>query len=122
MIAAVVTGNIGRDGEFTVASRHFEKGEERTLWTRVSFWGQRAAKLAPHIRKGGRIAARGSLSVREYIGKDGKAFSLEMRADDVELLGKPEGDRPAVSTGTQHRTVSAREAYGPGADDDGDPF
>ncbi len=98
MISATVSGNVGRDAElkrvgdgevleFSVASTRREKGEKLTDWIRVSLWGKRAVALAPHITKGSRVAVRGSLHGRAYAGKDGPAISLEMRADDLELLG-----------------------------------
>lgn len=99
MIAATVSGTIAKDAElrnprggeqvlcFSVASRRWANGQETTDWVSVSMWGKRAAAIANHVTKGSRIAARGALHVREY-EKDGtKRFALELRADDVELLG-----------------------------------
>lgn len=121
MISATVSGTIGKDGElktvgqhevleFSIASRRWEKSAEATDWVRVSFWGQRAAKVAAYIKKGGKVAVRGSLYGRAYAGKDGPACSLEMRADDVELLG---GGERSEEPRTQHRTVSARDTFDP---------
>lgn len=103
MISAVVTGNIGKDASvrehdgkavvsFSVASRRYERGGEQTDWVDVSFWGARARGLASHLKKGGRVCARGTILVREYEYNGQRRTSLSLRADDVELLGgKPQG-------------------------------
>lgn len=102
MISAVVTGNIGKDASvrehdgktvvsFSVASRRYERGVEQTDWVDVSFWGARARGLALHLKKGGRVCARGTILVREYEYNGQRRTSLSLRADDVELLGgKPQ--------------------------------
>jgi single-strand DNA-binding protein len=103
MIAATVTGNVGKDAttrehdgktvlSFTVASRRFEKGQEHTDWVDVSLWGERGKKLAQYVTKGSRIAARGTVWQREYEHQGQKRYSLTMRADDVELLGTKRED------------------------------
>lgn len=105
MISAVISGTVGKDAEvrvpnmkgdsvasFTVASRRYQNGEESTDWVSVSFWGKRAEAIAPHVTKGSRVAVRGALHVREYEHNGAKRWSLELRADDVELLGGPKKD------------------------------
>lgn len=98
MIAATVTGNIGQDARkgmagdtpvvnVSVASRRYEKGAEQTDWIDVAFFGVRAEKIAQYLTKGSRIAARGTLHIREYTHNNEKRFALTMRADDIELLG-----------------------------------
>lgn len=98
MIAAVVSGNLGRDAElksvdgtsvvsFSVASRRYAGGEEHTDWVSVSFWGKRADAVAKYLTKGKSVAVRGNVWVRDYTHNNEKRFSLECRADDVELLG-----------------------------------
>lgn len=98
MISATVTGNVGQDARtgdaagtpvinFRVASRRWEKGEEKTDWIEVSFFGARAEKIGQYITKGSRVAARGSIHMREYTHNGEKRSELTLRADDVELLG-----------------------------------
>jgi single-strand DNA-binding protein len=101
MIASVVTGNAGRDAElkdvngtpvmsFSLASRRYEKGEEKTDWVDVSFWGQRATKLTQYVTKGSRLAIRGTVWMREFTHNGEKRQALAMRADDIELMGSNE--------------------------------
>ena len=124
MIAGTVTGNVGKDAttrehdgktvlSFTVASRRFEKGAELTDWVDVSFWGERARKIAQYVTKGSRVGVRGTLYVREYEHNGAKRAVLTMRADDVELLGgKPEA-QPAASFTPLHPTARALPAAPP---------
>lgn len=103
MIAATVTGTLGKDPKtsshegtpilsFSVASRRFAKGAEETDWVECSVWGKRAESLASLLRKGAKVAVRGALGVRKYTTGDGRpGFALEMRADDVDVLAKGNG-------------------------------
>lgn len=115
MISATVTGNLGANAtvkatsngqtvtEFSVASRRFEGGKENTDWVRVTMWGERGAKLAQHLSKGSRVAVRGGLGVREYEHQGVRKYSIELRADDVELMGKPgaaQSNEPAYDPAT----------------------
>lgn len=106
MISATITGNIGQDarlgnaGEtpvvnFSVASKRHEKGEDRTDWVDVAFFGMRATKLAQYLTKGSRVCIRGTVHIREYAKKDGTpGVTLSCKADDIELMGKPTTDKP----------------------------
>lgn len=120
MIGCVVTGNAGsdavvRDGggtpvlSFRMASRRFEKKEEVTDWIDVNFWGTRAEKLAQYVTKGSRIAVRGQLWQREYVHNGERRWSLTVRADDVELLGKPEGHARDAAGLTQQQEALAQQ-------------
>lgn len=100
MISATVSGNLGRDAEqrkagsydivvFTVASKGFADGQRTTDWVRVSWFGKRAVGAMSHLVKGCSVVVRGTLSVREYESKGAKRTSLELKADDVEILSRP---------------------------------
>lgn len=122
MIAATVIGNLGAEPELKylpdstpvielrVASNSREKvgsdWKDVPTWMRVSMFGKRAESLGKlGLTKGTKIAARGSMKLREYDKRDGgTGYSLEMRADDIELLGSKEGAataqrNPAPRTG-----------------------
>lgn len=116
MIAVTVSGNLGGDcrkGDhdgtpvvnFTVASRRYDKGEKKTDWVDVSFWGKRAESVAEYLKKGTYVTIRGTLWVREFTHNGEKRAGLACRADDVELGGgggekkpKPAGDEAASHT------------------------
>ena len=117
MINATAILRVGTDPEtrdaggtpvvsFRGASDEKKKGEKVTTWVSCSFFGERAAKVAPFIRKGERIAVSGTISTREYEKRDGgTGFSLELRVNELELLGEKPHDgardepRPAASGG-----------------------
>jgi single-strand DNA-binding protein len=119
MIAATVIGNLGTDAEFKVlqdgtgvielrvASNSREKigGEWKDVptWCRVALFGKRAESLAKlGLSKGTKIAARGSMKLREYEKREGgTGYSLEMRADDIELLGSKDGPQKGTAPRAQ---------------------
>lgn len=116
MIAAVVTGIVGTDAElkslgsgdvlsFRMASDRWDGRAKAKVsdWVAVSMFGARGAKLAGMLQKGTRVAVRGSMWVREYSHQGVQRWSLELRADDVELTG----GRPAGET---RQETPARDA------------
>lgn len=93
-----LAGNVGKDGEL----RHTQSGEpvlgfsiaigngkdrdgnERPpTWYDAAVWGKRAEALAPHIKKGDKLALSGRPSVRVH---EGKAF-LGITVDDLTFMG-----------------------------------
>jgi len=98
-------GNIGKDCEvrhtsngdvvaqfsFALTSGYGDK--QITTWINCNLWGKRAETLAPILLKGIKIGITGELTNRPYIAKDGaEKYSLEVRVNDVTLLGKPTGN------------------------------
>ena len=100
-------GNLGRDAEtyftpagasvtkFSVAtSRSWkdqttEEWKEHTDWTNVVVWHEQ--KLAPQLLKGKQVYVEGRLQTRDY-EKDGrKAYTTEVVADQVIVLGDRNG-------------------------------
>lgn len=96
MIQAFLAGNVGRDAEtreagsttvtkFSVACKTGKKDE--TQWVTCSMWDERGAKLAQYIRKGERVAIVGRVSARAYESKGEHRVELEVRVDQLTLLG-----------------------------------
>lgn len=111
MISAVICGNLGKDSEvrqagnttvcsFSVASTTKVKGEDATTWVRCSLFGQRGEKLSEYLTKGKPVCVSGGLTTREY---EGKTY-LEMRVDDVKLMGSKESG--GESRGSSSRSES----------------
>ncbi len=109
MLAATVVGNLGQNAElgdaegtpvvnFSVASNSKIKGNDHTTWIRCAFFGKRAESVAEYLTKGKQVAVRGGLILREYESKNGSGTSLDMRVDDLQLLGggskSDENDEP----------------------------
>lgn len=136
MIFAVVSGHLGRDAEtrqagstevvsFSVASSGFRNKEKVTDWVAISMFGDRAKKIVQYLTKGSSVICRGTMFVREYDAKDGtRKFSLELRADDIELVGgksKEDGSGGSRSGGGGGGGSSRRQTRddAPPADDFG---
>ncbi len=101
----IIVGNVGRDPEtrttnnsqvttFSVAvtrrwrDKATQEQREATNWYRVNCWGPLAETAARIVRKGAQIMVVGAPTASAYIDKDGQArASLEMRADNFQLLG-----------------------------------
>ena len=92
-------GNLGRDAELKfsqggMAILSFSVGvstgygdRKNTHWVRVSVFGKQAEGLGKlELKKGTAVIVAGELSTREY---EGKTY-LEVRANDVQLIGKRE--------------------------------
>jgi len=93
------TGNLGKDAEvryapngdaiasFSVALTHGYGDKKGTAWLRCSLFGKRAESLAPYLVKGQLVAISGEFAPREY-EKDGQTrMSLDVRVNDLTLVG-----------------------------------
>lgn len=119
-LRAEILGHLGQAAEtkftsdgspivsFSVAySPYVKQGEpERTIWIRVSYFGQRAEKVAQYLTRGTPVRVRGDLDVRDFTRKDGTpGYSVEIRCTELDLLGsksdgngEPAPQRPPVKT------------------------
>ena len=107
MNVLTIAGNLGRDarlGEaggtpvcnFTVAVRVRQKDRD-TLWIDCAFWGERARKVAPYLKKGGRVAVTGELGLGGYTDNTGAHVpQITLRVNDVTLQG---GEQQSTSGG-----------------------
>lgn len=97
------TGNLGKDADqrftpsgdsivnFSVAVKAGFGDKATTTWVRCGMWGKRGESVLQYLNKGQLVGISGEASLREY-DKDGvKHSSLEVRVNDLTLLGKSEG-------------------------------
>lgn len=105
MNSITIAGNLGADAEtkrvgdstvteFSVADSVYQKGERTTQWWRCAMWGARGEKVAPKLTKGTKVTVTGALVVREYEGRKGLGYSLDVRVHDVALQGVGRGEQP----------------------------
>jgi len=106
----IIVGNLGRDPEMrtfpsgdrvanvTIATTDRWKdktsGEmkEATEWHRVVFNGRLAEIAGEYLRKGSQVYVEGSLRTRKWTDKDGiEKYTTEIRADQMQMLGRREG-------------------------------
>ena len=87
--------------ELALAYNYGKKGQDGnrpSQWIKASFWGERAAKVAPYLRKGDQVVVYLSeLHIETYEGKNGPGASLVGRVDDLELVSgqQPQGQQQA---------------------------
>lgn len=84
MIIKVIVGNLGRDPEtkeigdkgtkvcrFSVAAKHYARGEEKTKWHNVDVFGQLGERCQKYLSKGQHVVVVGECN---YTEKDGKEY------------------------------------------------
>ena len=98
MHKAMIAGNVGQDAElkhvgdntvlsFSVAVEVRDGKDKATMWVRCSMWGKRGEAVGRYVTKGTKVAVAGDFSVRQYDSAKGPGVSVEMRVDDVTLMG-----------------------------------
>lgn len=77
-----------------------------TVWARCSMFGKRGQSVSPYLQKGQLVGVSGEMSAREWTDKQGMTrTSIEVRVNDLTLLGKKDGatqerSQPAHQTAT----------------------
>ncbi|MCB1113208.1 MAG: single-stranded DNA-binding protein [Chlamydiia bacterium] len=79
-----IAGHLGKDPEtrytqdgkkvtsFSVAINKRKKGEDITLWYRVTIWGDQFDKMLPYMKKGSAVMVVGDLDTGIYTDKEGR--------------------------------------------------
>ncbi|MNT49449.1 Single-stranded DNA-binding protein [compost metagenome] len=66
----------------------------------MNFFGRTAEVAAQYLRKGSQVCVQGSLRTRKWTDKDGvEKYSTEIRADNLVMLGSPQGQRDEGGSG-----------------------
>lgn len=130
----LLLGNLGRDPEvrftqggipvanFTMAttdrwSDPSGEKKEKTEWHRIVVWGKQAEIAGEYLRKGRPVFVEGSLQTREWTDREGnKRYTTEVRAQRLQLLGRPDDRGAAAPAGTPAEDMG--EPSGGFADDD----
>lgn len=115
-----LTGNLGRDAEqrftqngdsvvsFSVGVKAGYGDKATTTWARCSMFGKRGEAVAPYLTKGQLVGITGELSAREWTDKQGLArTSIEVRVNDLTLLGKRDAEPTHKQTPQQHQARPA---------------
>lgn len=108
MNVITVAGNLGKDmeirtmpngdpvGNFSVAD---SQGKDKpSIWWNCQLFGKRAAALQPYLVKGQQVTVAGTVTEREWTGKEGdKRKSMEIRVTEIALQGgkRDQGAAPA---------------------------
>lgn len=125
MILITVAGHLGSDPEvrytpsnqkvtnFRVATTIKKGQKEKTLWWRITVWGDRFDKKLNYLKKGSAVLVVGEMGIPEiYTDKEGnQQVSLEVTADSIQFNpfgGTKGGEKGSASL--EGGAISAHEA------------
>jgi len=73
-----------------------------TSWIKFTMFGKRGESVLPYLKDKTQIAVSGELANREYTDKEGqKRYSLEVRVNELTLLGGKQESQPAAQSNSQ---------------------
>jgi single-strand DNA-binding protein len=112
-LKVTAVGRLGRDAEvktvgqnqvveFTLACDEGFGDRKVTNWLRCSWWGNLAAKMLDHMKKGKPFIFYGNLKLRPYTDKDGnEKISPDLEVTGFDFTGAPrdEGSGGGESSG-----------------------
>lgn len=113
------TGNVGKSdmrylpsGEsllaFSVAVSSGYGDKKTTTWANCTLFGKRAEALQQYVQKGQQVGVSGEVSLREWTDKEGgKRLNLEVRVNDLTLLGS----RPSETSASSVSQPQSNEQY-----------
>ena len=129
------TGNLGNDAEqrytqsgdavvsFSVGVKSGFGDKASTTWAKCAMFGKRGESVAPYLKKGALVGISGELNNREYQDKEGqKRYSLDVRVNDLTLLGGRQSGDSAPSDKPQQRNAQGAQKASMGDMDDDIPF
>ena len=84
-------------------------GQNKTsTWIKFTLWGKRGDSVLPYLKDKTQIAVSGELANREYTDKEGqKRYSLEVRVNELTLLGGKQDSQPAQQQSKPAPTAKA---------------
>ena len=129
------TGNIGKDAEsrflpngdpvvsFSVGVKSGYGEKSTTTWARCAMFGKRAESVSQYLTKGQLVGISGEVTLREWNDKEGqKRNSLEVRVNDLTLLGKKDGQQAAPQRQAPQQQAKPADSGGFGDFDPEIPF
>ena len=116
------TGHIGEDcntrftqsGDsvvsFSVGVKSGFGDKATTTWAKCAMFGKRGESVAPYLKKGALVGISGEVNNREYQDKEGqKRYSLDVRVNDLTLLGGKSSGDSAPSEKPQQRNAQGAQ-------------
>lgn len=126
-----IAGHLGADPEvrytpngnkvttLRLAARTRRKGQDDTIWYRITVWGDQFDRMMPHLKKGSSLIVIGDLQKPEiYVGKDGSnQVSIDVTAHHLMFspFGKSGGEQPAAGHTAAHVAAPAEALAAPAA-------
>lgn len=118
------TGNLGKEAEsrylpngdavvsFSVAVKSGYGDKALTTWVRCSMFGKRGEAVAQYLTKGQLVGVSGEACLRPWKDKEGnEKQSLEVRVNDLTLLGKSEGAGSKPASAQPDKPASGFEDF-----------
>ena len=112
------TGNLGRDCDtrytqsgdavvsFSVGVKAGFGDKATTTWANCSMFGKRGEAVSAYLKKGTLVGIVGEVNLRDYQDKEGqKRYSLDVRVNDLTLLGGKQSGDSATSEKPQQRNA-----------------
>ena len=125
------TGNLGGDAEtrftqsgdaivtFSVGVKAGYGDKATTTWARCSMFGKRGEAVAQYLTKGQLVGVSGEVTMRDWQDKEGqKRTALDVRVNDLTLLGKKEGQQQSQPAQQRNAQGSQRVSHGDELDSD----
>jgi|SRR5690606_34953898 len=92
--------------------------EEKTQWHNIVLWSGLADIAAKYVKKGDRILIEGKVEYRSW-EKDGKTnYTTEILATQLEMLGGPNGSKPANNSANRVDNEKEMTAHFAGTSND----
>ena len=129
------TGNLGRDCDtrytqsgdavvsFSVGVKAGFGDKATTTWANCSMFGKRGEAVSQYLKKGTLVGIVGEVNLRDYQDKEGqKRYSLDVRVNDLTLLGGKQSGESAPSEKPQQRNAQGAPKASISDMDDDIPF
>lgn len=83
-------------------------GERKTTnWFSCQIWAKRGESLHPYLTKGTQVTVFGTLTLREWVNKEGaKQLSPDVRVDEIDMQG---GKRDAAAPAKQANRLAQQD-------------
>lgn len=133
----IIIGNLGKDPEtrympngdavcnITVATtdtwkdKNTGEKKEATEWHRVVFYRKLAEIAGQYLKKGSQAYIEGRIRTRKWQDKDGQdRYTTEIEANELQILGKRDGEQRGESQPAQSQQRSAPAQHGGGGFND----
>lgn len=128
MILITVAGHLGSDPEvrytpsnlkvtsFRVATNIKRGSKEKTVWWKITVWGDRFDKKMTYLKKGSAVLVVGEMGIPEiYTDKEGNPqISLEVIADSIQFNpfgGSKSGDRSQAVSPMQDEMHEEQKSF-----------
>lgn len=128
MIFIQIAGHIGKDPEvrftpdgrkvttFSVATNKKVKGQDVTVWYRVTVWDNQFEKMMPYLKKGSAVIVLGDPESRIYTDKEGRPqISNEVTARHLSFspFGKSNNENSSSNSNATTSPYAAKEEFAP---------